>query len=88
MRNTDEEAKQWNRHIGGHQQIDVVTELKEMLHYNHTYDNIFEFAFGNIFQSDHNETSRTDMKPPREYECHYITQAIIPAAWKQYSLMT
>ena len=93
MTNTDEEAKQWNRHIGGDLQIDVVTELKEMLHYNHTYDNIFEFAFGNIFQSDHNEKSRTDMKPPREHESHYITLfvdevAIIPAASKQYALMT
>ena len=52
--------------------MNIITELQEMLHHNHAYVSIFKYFFEDIYLPDHNETVRTDMKPAREHECHYI----------------
>ena len=80
MRNTDEEAKHRNRHVGGDLSMNIVTELQGMVHHNHAYVSIFKYAFENIYLPDHNETIRMDMKPAREHECHYIEQSVYEVA--------
>ena len=55
---------------------DIVTELQEILHHNHAYVSIFKYTFENTYLPDHNETIRTDMKPAREHECHYIASSV------------
>ena len=42
MGNTDKEAKQRNRYVGGDLQMNIIVELQEMLHYNHAYVSIFK----------------------------------------------
>ena len=60
MRNTDEEAKQWNRHVGGDLPTNIVPELQEMFHHNHAYVDICKSVFENIYLPDHNETIRIE----------------------------
>ena len=77
MRNTNEEAKQWNCHVDEDLPMDIVTELQEKLHHSHVYVSIFKYTFNNIYMPDHNETIRTNMKPGRnlkpfgEKKLHY-----------------
>ena len=72
MRNTDEEAKQWNRHVGGDLPMNIFTELQ----HNQSYVSIYKYAFENIYLPDHNEIIRTNMKPAREHEHHYIAPSV------------
>ena len=68
MGNTDERAKQRNRHVGGNLQMNIITVLQEMLHHNHAYVSIFKYALENIDLPDHKVTIRADMKLAREHE--------------------
>ena len=68
MRNTQEEAKQQNRHVGGNHEMNIVTELQEMLHLNHAFVSIFKYALENIALPDHKVIIRAAMRLAREHE--------------------
>ena len=55
---------QWNRHFGEKQQMNIITELQEMLHPNHAHVSIFKYALKNIDRPDHRATIRADMNQP------------------------
>ena len=76
MGNTEEEAKQQNRHVGGDLQMNTITELQEMLHFNHAYINIFKYALENIMLPDHKVTIRADMRPAREHKRCYNAPSV------------
>ena len=71
MGHTQEEAKQRNRYVGENLKMNIVTELQEMLHQNHTYVSIFKYAVENIELPDHKVIIRADMRPAGEHECRY-----------------
>ena len=61
MRNTDEYAKQQNRHVSGDLPMSIVTdELQEILHHNHACVSIFKNALENIELPNHKVTIRAN----------------------------
>ena len=76
MRNTDEEATKWNRHVGGDLPMNRVTELQVMLHHNHDYVSIFKYTFDNIYLPDYNKAIRKNTKPAREHEYYHIAPSV------------
>ena len=76
MGNTQEEAKQRNRHVGGNLEMNIVTELQEIFHLNHVYVSIFKYALENIALPDHNVIIRENMRPAGEHEHRYNAPSV------------
>ena len=68
MGNTQEEAKQCNRYVGGNLQMNIVIELQEILHRNYAYESIIKYAVENIELPDNKVIIRADMRPAGEHE--------------------
>ena len=56
--------------------MNTITELQEMLHYNHAYISIFKYALENIMLPDHKVKIRADMRPAREHEHCYNAPSV------------
>ena len=76
MGNTQEEAKQRNRHVGGNLEMNIVTEVQEMLHQNHAYVSILKYALEKIALPDHKVIIRVDMRPSGEHKHHYNAPSV------------
>ena len=76
MGNTLKEAKQQNRHVGGLLEMNIVTDMQEMLHRNHAYVSIFKYALANIALPDHKVIIRENMRPAEEHDHCYNTPSV------------